>query len=292
MRGPEFLYPRVGNLKSRAGGFVPGSHATMRGLDLHSTFKTTEWFELYLFAISGRRFSIPERQLLQSIWTYTSYPDARLWNNRVAALAGASRSTGNLALAAALAVSEATVYGRGVDIRAITFLKETMSAVTRGISISECVRAELDIHRSIAGYGRPLTAKDERIVPVLERARQLGLDKGEHLKLALEIDNYLDKNRYRIRVNFGAIAAALLADLGFSPREYYLYGFLAFLAGMIPCYLEAADNPEGALFPIPCEDVQYAGPERRIWAERNFGREQGDPTVSAIDNENAPGECP
>jgi hypothetical protein len=279
MRGPEFLRQRVGKLKSRMGGVVPGSHASIRGLDLHSTFKDAEWMDLYMFAITGRRFSTAELSLLQSIWTYTSYPDARVWNNRVAALAGSARGTGNLALSAALAVSEATVYGRGVDIRAITFLKETLQAVAHGGSLSECVRTELDIHRSIAGYGRPLTSSDERIIPITQRARQLGLDQGSHLKLAFEIDNYLVESRLRMRINYGAVAAGLIADLGLLPREYYLYLFPAFLAGIFPCYIEAAGEPEGALFPIPCEDIEYAGRERRRWARR-YEKELGDSTAA------------
>jgi hypothetical protein len=265
MRGPDFLRQRVGKLKSRMGGVVPGSHATIRGVDLHSTFKDAEWMDLYMFGITGRRFRPSEVRLLQSIWTYTSYADARIWNNRVAALAGSSRSTGNLALAAALAVSEATVYGRGVDLRAISFLQKTLQALTRGSNIAECVKQELKVHRSIAGYGRPLTSQDERIVPMLDQASRLGLDRGPHLKLAFEIDDYLSRCRFRMRINFGAVAASLLADLDVSPRDYYFCVFAAFLAGMPPCYLEAVEEPEGALFPIPCEDIYYFGLTERSW---------------------------
>jgi hypothetical protein len=269
MRGPDFLRQRVGILKSRMGGVVPGSHASMRGLDLHAAFKDAEWTDLFFFAGTGRRFSSSERRLLQTLWTYSSYPDARLWNNRVAALAGSARSTGSLALAAALAVSEATIFGRGADIRAIAFLKETLHAVAHGGSLADCVRKELDIHRGIAGYGRPLTSKDERIEPTMQLAAKLGFDQGPHLRLAFEIDDYLTKARWRMRINYAAVAAALAADRGFSPEQYYLCGFPTFLAGMLPCYLEALEQPEGALFPIPCEHIAYAGPEKRIWAERN-----------------------
>ena len=45
---------------------------------------------------------------MHALWVNTSYPDARIWNNRVAALAGSARSTGNLGVSAALAVSEAS----------------------------------------------------------------------------------------------------------------------------------------------------------------------------------------
>ncbi len=269
MRGPEFLRQRVGKLKSRMGGVVPGSHATIRGLDLHSAFKDAEWMDIYMFAITGRRFSSAELALLQSIWTYTSYPDARIWNNRVAALAGSARSSGALAVSAALAISEATIYGGGTYVPAITFLQETRRKILAGHSLSDCVREELKVRRGIAGYGRPLTSKDERIIPLLDRAGELGLDRGPHLALVLQIDHYLAQSRLRMRKNFAAVAAGLVADLGVSPREFYLYGFPTFLAGMLPCYLEATDEPEGALFPIPCEDIAYAGREKRFWAKKH-----------------------
>lgn len=267
MRGPEFLRQRAGRFKSRMGGVVPGSHAAMRGVDLHAAFKDAEWMDIYMFGITGRRFSKAELALLQSIWIYTSYPDARIWNNRVAALAGSARSTGNLALAAALAVSEASVFGRGVDIRAITFLTKALTRIRRGDPLSDCIRQELDVHRSIAGYGRPITSKDERIAPIIKRAQQLGLDQGPHLKLAFEIDDYLVENRFRMRINYGAVAAALLADLHVAPLEFYLYGFPTFLAGIPPCFIEAVEEPEGTLYPIPCTDIVYDGREKRSWSD-------------------------
>jgi hypothetical protein len=247
------------------GGVVPGSHATIRGLDLHSAFKDAEWMDLYMFGITGRRFSSVELALLKSIWAYTSYPDARIWNNRVAALAGSARSTGALALSAALANSDAAIFGGGTYVPAITFLQQSLRKTLAGSSIAECVSHEFKTRRGIAGYGRPMTSKDERIPPLLRKARELGLDKGPHLRLAFEIDEYLIEKRLRMRVNYAAIGAALLADLGVTPREFYMYGFPTFLAGMPPCYMEAVGEPEGALFPIPCEDIAYAGREKRIW---------------------------
>jgi hypothetical protein len=267
-RGPAFLLERIGKLTSRVGGFVPGSHATFRGEDLHRAFGDTEWVDLYLFAVTGRRFTPAQRRLLQSLWVYTSYPDARLWNNRVAALAGTARSTGNLGIAAALAVSEASVYGRGVDIRASAFLQKTLRDVALGVSVGHCIRREIDLQRRIAGYGRPLVSKDERIEPTLELAAALELDRGPHLGLAFEIDRYLADHRFRLKINYAAVAAALTADMGMTPREHYLYGFPAFLAGMVPCYLEAVDEPPAARFPIPCEDVVYGGSAPRSWARR------------------------
>lgn len=264
-KGPDLLQENAGVLKSRMGTFYPGSHVIFRGHDLHEELKDMDWVELYVFGITGRRFSAAQLRLMHSIWTYTSYPDVRLWNNRVAALAGSSRSTGNLGVAAALAVSEASIYGRGIDMRSIDFLIRTRRQLDQGAELAACIRQELAAQRSIAGYGRPLINGDERNRHILALARELGLDQGAYLRLAFAIEETLLAGRWRMKMNYAALAAALGADLGFSPREYYLFMFPAFLAGMQPGYIEAADRPEGTLYPVSCASILYSGQAQRSW---------------------------
>jgi hypothetical protein len=267
-QGPALLEQHAGVLKSRMGAFYPGSHVIFRGRDLHVDLKDMDWLELYVFGITGRRFTPQQLRLMHSIWTYTSYPDVRLWNNRVAALAASSRSTGNLGIAAALAVSEASIYGRGIDIRAIEFLIRAGRIVDEGGALDACVLRELDERRSIAGYGRPLINGDERNGHMLALAQSLGLDQGRYLKLAFAIEDALLAQRRRMKMNYGGLVAALGADLGLSPREYYQFMFPAFLAGMQPCYVEAADRSEGTLFPARCSDIMYSGEPKRSWSAR------------------------
>ncbi len=265
--GPELLQENAGVLKTRMGAAFVGQRAVFRGHDLHAELKDMDWVELYVFGITGRRFTPQQLRLLQAIWVYTSYPDARIWNNRVAALAGTARSTGNLGVAAALAVSEAAIYGRGIDIRAIDFLQRTRKRLDAGATLADCVREELEAHRGIAGYGRPLAAGDERIAPMLTLVRELGLDQGPHLRLAHALEEFLLAGRWRWRMNYAALCAALAADLGLTPREYYLYLFPAFLAGMQPCFIEATQRPEGVRFPLSCGHIRYEGTDKRPWGE-------------------------
>lgn len=263
--GPALLQKNAGVLKSRMGTFYPGSHVIFRGHDLHTELKDMDWMELYVFGITGRRFTKEQLRLMHSIWTYTSYPDVRLWNNRVAGLAGSSRSTGTLGVAAALAVSEASIYGGGVIIRSIDFFIRTQKHLNDGADLTNCIREELDAHRSLAGYGRPLINGDERLKPLLVLAQSLGLDQGPHLRLAYAVEERLLAGRWRMKMNYAALVAALIADMGFSPREYYLFVFPTFLAGMTPCFIEASDRPEGTLYPASCNDILYSGQARRAW---------------------------
>ncbi|MDO8932400.1 MAG: hypothetical protein Q7U97_08410 [Rhodocyclaceae bacterium] len=274
MNGPELLRQNVGRLKSRMGAFYPGERTIFRGRDLHADLKDAQWLDLYVFGITGRRHTPEQLRLMNALWVYTSYPDPRLWNNRVAALAGSARSTGNLGVSAALAVSEAHIYGRGNEVQAINFFIATQQRLAAGADLDECVREEMAVHGRIAGYGRPLINADERIAPTMALAGSLGLDAGLHVQLAYRLERFLlDKGR-NLRMNYGGLVSAFGADLGFSPSEFYLFMFPSFLAGMQPCFIEAAERPEGATFPVPCANILYDGAPQRAWPARHKAGDQ------------------
>lgn len=264
MKGPQLLEKYVGRLVTRMGALFPGERAVFRGHDLHASLKDMDWLELYLFGITGRRFTPQQMKVLQAIWSYTSYPDARIWNNRVAALAGTARSTASLGIAAALAVSDARIYGGGTSLRAIEFLLKARFGVERGEPLVDMVAAALRVGY-IMGFGRPIISSDERIEPMMKLLRDHGLDRGAHVELAFEVEKILVGRNPALRMNYGGLVAAVAADLGFSPSEYHLFRIPSFLAGMPPCYLDAVDKPEGLLFPLPCRAMLYEGAARRPW---------------------------
>lgn len=269
MNGTSPLEAWEGPLRTTVGGCFPGERAVFRGHDLHTELRDTSWLDLYLFGVTGRRQTPAQIRLLYAMWVNTSYPDARLWNNRVAALAGSARSTGILGVCAAIATSEAAIYGRQVDVAIADFLVRARAAVQDGRPLAEVVAGELQVNRSIGGYGRPVakSAADERNAVVLELARKEGLADGEYLKLAFAIEAILLAGRWRMRMNYAALAAALVLDMGLSPREYYFYLLPSFLAGMPPCFIEASERPAQATFPLRCSALRHEGPARRPWRE-------------------------
>jgi hypothetical protein len=252
-------------VRSRVGGLRADRRVRYRGHDLHADLKGIDWIELYAFGITGRRFDAAQQQLMHALWVNTSYPDARIWNNRVAALAGSARSNGNLGFAGALAISEAHIYGRGNEVQAVSFFLRTRQALTQGAALSDCIGQEIRDHGRIAGYGRPLLEGDERIAPTMAFAASLGLAEGPHVQLAFEIDRHFVDRGKNLRMNYGCLVSAFGADLGFTPEQFALFMFPSFLAGMPPVYLDARAQPEGTLLPVPCDAVQYEGPPPRRW---------------------------
>jgi len=265
MSGPHTLAEHADILHTKVGAAFPGSRAVFRGHDLHRDLKDMDWLALCAFGIFGRHVPAAQLRLFSSVWVWTSYPDARLWNNRVAALAGTTRSTPNMAISAAQAVTEATIYGRGNEFRALDFFLKTRRALQSGATLADHMEAFLRGGGRMAGYGRPISSTDERVPLTMACARELGLADGPYLALAHEIDDYMVRTNRPVRMNLSALLSAFAGDFGWSPREFNMLMHTCFLAGMYPCYIEAADKPPGAMFPVRCADVVYEGVARRAW---------------------------
>ena len=246
------------------GASVQSGTVTLRGHDLLNALEDLSWMDMLMFGITGRRFTAAQLELFQGLWKISaSYPEPRIWNNRVAALGGSARSTPGLSLGAAIAVTDATIYGQRPMIGAFDLLQRARNACDSGQPLRDFVVYELKTYRTIPGYGRPLRSVDERLAPLERLARRLGLWGGTHTRLALDIEKILV--HYRQGMNIAALAAALTADQEVSVADYKRMAVLAFVAGLIHCEFDAAKHPEGTLFPLRCDRLQYSGPSARTW---------------------------
>lgn len=266
--GPDILAHHADVFRTKVGAAFPGSRAVFRGHDLHRELMGTDWFSLCAYAALADKARPEQIALFNTIWVSSSYPDARLWNNRIAALGGTARSTPNLSISGAQAMTEAALFGRGNEFRATDFFIKTQRILDHGTTLAEHLSRYLAEGHRLPGYGRPISSVDERIPIAMNRARELGLADGRHVKLAHDIERHFDQLGKPLRMNLGALISAFAADFGWTPREFNLFVYASFVAGMLPCYLEAADKPPGATFPIRCADVVYEGPSPRAWPTR------------------------
>ncbi len=267
MTKPHFLEQYEGPMKT-SGACFPGDRVVFHGLDLHkSELMTLDWIGLHVFGITGRLPTPAQQKILNYIWTVTSYPDARLWNNRVAALAGSTRSTGTLGIAAAIAGSEAYNFGHQPMIHAASFLVKASAGIDTGQPLEKLIEEELRLHQHLGGYGRPVATQqaDERIPILVKHMENAGISLGPYFKLAFKIEQALQKMGRKLTMNYAGAMIAPLLDFEFSPRECYMFVISCFEAGMSPCYLESLKRPMGATFPLRCAKINYNGPQDRDW---------------------------
>lgn len=273
MTSPHPLSAHEGPLATSMGQCFPGQRTVFRGRDLHAGLhhedKSLDWMTLYVFGICGRHFSDAELRVLHTLWTCTSYPDARLWNNRVAALTGSARSTATLAIAAGIAASEATIFGWQPVMGVADFLLRARAAIARGAPVAEVVQRELAQHKHIGGYGRPVATlqADERIAHMLALLGTLGIERGPHLALAFAVEDELVAMGRPLRMNYAPMLAAIPLDFGFTLEQLHMFITPSLMAGMPPCYLEARERPAGATFALRCDRLAYHGPAPRLWQQ-------------------------
>ena len=261
------------------GAWLPGEGVVLRGRNIFTELADTPWMGYLLFAVTGREFSPEQIRLFEGIWSLsTSFPDPRLWNNRMATLAVTARSTPNLGLAAGIAACESIVFGHRPLLAAFNFITRLQQRLEQGEKLDALLQAALNTpaagrpgsgkNRQVArvpGFGRPITPRDERLQPLRDLAHRLGQDQGVHLALAGRIEQELANLGHPMKMNVATLMGALCADQGFSAKQYYHYVMLCFSAGIIACALDAAAKPEGAFFPLRCDNIDYQGHSPRRW---------------------------
>ena len=48
-----------------------------------------------------------------------------------------------------------------------------------------------------------------------------------------------------------------MADEGVPPENLSYFGIFAFISGMYPCHIDAKNKPEGTLFPLSTQRINY-----------------------------------
>lgn len=265
MKGPEYLEYCEDNWETEMGAWFPSERVVIRGKDLFRDFSSSSWLNYLYFVITGKE-NEPLCRFIETMWILTSsYPEPRLWPNRIAALAGTVRSTGALSVSAGLAACEATIYGLKPNIGAIAFLKKAIEHSGSASQLQTFVLDYLSTYRVIPGYGRPLARVDERISPAISVAKRSGFGDGKFLKLAFAIEDILFSKK-KMRMNIGAVTAAVAADVGMSQDEYYRITILGYSGGMFASMVDAMKKAEGSFFPLKVSRINSIGQHQpRKW---------------------------
>ena len=258
----RFWDERRGKIQSKKGGWVVGKGIFNHGYSMMDDLVgKVSYMQVMVLNATGR---MPERAVadwIDAAHICLSWPDPRIWCNQIGALGGAMRASVVAATTAGVLAADARVYGPKSLLQSVRFIQAAMLDFKRGLSVDEIIRNECAKHRgkpNIPGYARPLAKGDERVV-ALERVQQeLGLPVGEHLKLALQIENILLK-QFNESMNINGYGSAFLSDLGYTDEEIYRIFAIVVNSGVTACYADTSDKEPDTFLPLRCTDIEYTG---------------------------------
>ncbi len=267
-----FWDERRGKIFSKIGGYVIGEAVHIHGYSMIDDFYgKVSYFQVLILNATGR---MPERRLadwLEAYYFSSSYPDSRVWCNQIGSLAGSMRATPVAGVSAGILASESRLYAAGTSLIGAQFITSALAKKKSGMTAEEIVVAHPkrrpDGTPMLPGYTRPVARGDERVAALAKITKELGFETGEHLSLAFEIEEVMEK-KYNECMNSAGFRSPFLSDQGYSAKEIHRILSIMVNSGVNACYVEAADNPPESFFPMRCEDVDYQGEPPRPLPEK------------------------
>lgn len=255
-----------GTIRTSIGKWLGGEDVIVRGHRLlDDLLPQLSLMQLQVLNITGRLVEAPLAQWLEKSFFMVSYPDARIWCNQIAALAGANGASPVAAATAACLGADSRAYGSSqTQWLAMSTLRQLLLDHQAGRTLAELV-ARFPIKHglpAIMGFARPANKTDERLGPMRKLTQQLRFSPGPHQIFAGQLAEWL-KEEFGADLNIAGFMAAFLLDQGFTPEEIYQLRALAVANGAMACYGDRLGKPEGTFLPQRCGDVAYTGPEIR-----------------------------
>jgi citrate synthase len=216
------------------------------------------FLQVAAWSIAGVELSTSDAELLSDAGVLTQLSDVRIWPltvvRRVAAHGGG--------LAASVVAGLATLINPNMAVMPVAGFIEVLdrvaAAVAQGQTVDEVVSAMLANKERLPGVGRPVVREDERLAPKKALFARYGRDQGPSVKLAEAISAVMQKKK-GLAVNSAGMQAALLRDLGFTPRQAAAFCVLYFIVPVLSHAVYAAErgvlsSHQGA--PASADDVK------------------------------------
>lgn len=255
-----------GKIRSRKGGWKLGQGVVSHGMDLLTDIVGHySYMQLVVLNATGR---MPPRNVadwIEAAHMCLSYPDPRIWCNRIGALGGTNRTSVVAATCYGVLASDALSYGIRPLVAGVEFIKKIKAKVDSAENLHDVLIKEIKSiggKPSLMGYARPIAKGDER-VPALDRvANNLGFVRGSHLTIAFQIDSFLFE-RYEETININGYVSAFLSDCGYSSAEIYRIFSVQVFSGVTACFTDTEERAPGSFSPLRVEDIDYTGPNPR-----------------------------
>ena len=251
-----------GRIKSKKGGWKIGEKIECHGLDLmEDVVGKFSYMQLVILNATGRLASKNMAEWFEAIHICMSWPDSRIWCNRVGALGGSS-GAGTVATACAgILAADSASYGTRPIKGGVELIKRASDSVGAGVSVEEFVSREVQAKGGkphLMGYARPVVKGDERIIVLESLAAKLGFKRGPHLELAYAVEAILDRD-FGESMNMNGYVSAFITDNGYTAEEMYRICSNVVTSGVVASSVDFADRKQGSFSPIHVGDIIYSG---------------------------------
>ncbi len=254
---------RRGKIKSKKGGWKIGSGVESHGYDLiNELVGHYSYMQVVVLNATGKMPSRAFADWIEAVHICLSWPDSRIWCNRIGALGGAAGASIIAAACSGTMAADSRAYGIRPIIDGIEFISDALQSVKeRGLSVAEFVSEEVDKRGGkpyLMGYARPVAKGDERVKALEQVAKQLGFNVGSHLALAYEIEQELS-SRFDESMNINGYVSAFMSDQGISAIDTYRLFAVVVASGVAACYVDNADSKQAMFSPLRVTDIDYEG---------------------------------
>jgi hypothetical protein len=220
---------------------------------------------LVAMAVSGRRPSEQEREVLDAIALVTSSADPRIWPLKLTRLVASYGGT-----LAGFAAGQLSIEGKqigpwvvGYAARELVGLREAIGDLVGDEARARTVIAERIGRSRLIGYGVPLRKRDERMDALRVHVVKLGRDGLPYWKLQEALSAEVLRTG-STAPNVGIGVAAILLDLGYTPQQASAVTTFLNQNVFAANAFEAAQQREPLMQKLPAQHVTYVGPAARV----------------------------
>jgi hypothetical protein len=219
---------------------------------------------LVAMAVTGRRPSDDEKELLDALAVSVTAADPRIWPLKVTRIVG---SYGEML--AGFAAGQLAMLGTYISPRIITGAAEQLQQLRGALvgaderSTDTLIREHITRNVRLGGYGVPLRAQDERFVALTEYMRRKDRAGLPHWR-AQEALSRIMWEEHELRPNIGIGLPAAMLDLGYTPAQCGSLSTFLLEQDHAANAIEAAAQRAPEMQRLPVECVDYVGtPARR-----------------------------
>lgn len=219
---------------------------------------------LLALAVTGRRFSRSECDMLDDFAATMTIAEPRIWPMKVTRLVASYGRTVPAALAGTLCF-ESHLIGPWTTRETATLLMELMELAGANAPESAIEAATLELmahHPRLIGFGVPFRAVDERVVALADCVARRGRDTLPYWSMSQRMWATVRESR-QLEPNISAALAAAGLDLGLTPDELAPLTVALLQNIFWANAVEGARQAPAVLRRLPDDRVEYVGTKAR-----------------------------